>query len=93
MKRILLACGSGLASSTVARARLERFLDEEGYRGEYAIDQCKVAEAPALSASYDFLVATVMAPQHLQCPYVNGVPFLLGEDMGRVQDEVRALMG
>lgn len=93
MKRILLACGSGLATSTAVRARLERFLDSHGYAGAYAIKQCKIAEAPRLSAGYDFLVATMMAPQHLECPYVNGVPFLLGEDMEASERAVLALMG
>ncbi len=93
MKRILLACGSGFATSTAVRARLERLLDSHGYEGTYTIHQCKIAEAPRLSAGFDFLVATMMAPQHLECPYVNGVPFLLGENMGPSERAVLALMG
>ncbi len=35
----------------------------------------------------------MMAPQHLECPYVNGVPFLLGENMAASERAVLALMG
>lgn len=92
MKRILLACGSGFATSTAARTRLERLLNEHGYEGRYEIHQCKIAEAARLSDSFDFLVATMMAPQHLGCPYVNGIPFLLGENMGPSERQVLQLM-
>ena len=48
--------------------------------------------AARLSDSFDFLVATMMAPQHLGCPYVNGIPFLLGENMGPSERQVLQLM-
>ena len=34
----------------------------------------------------------MMAPQHLGCPYVNGIPFLLGENMGPSERQVLQLM-
>ncbi len=82
MKRILLACGSGFATSTAARTRLERLLNEHGYEGRYEIHQCKIAEAARLSDSFAFL----------GCPYVNGIPFLLGENMGPSERQVLQLM-
>ena len=55
MKNILLACGSGIATSTVVHKKIADILDENGFQGQYKITQCKVSEAPAKSASYDFL--------------------------------------
>ena len=56
MKNILLACGSGIATSTVVHKKIADILDENGFQGQYKITQCKVSEAPAKSASYDFLI-------------------------------------
>ena len=78
MKKILLACGSGICTSTAVRKKVEALLDEAGYEGQYTVTQCKVSEAPAKSPNFDFLIATTMAPAGLQCPYINGVPFLTG---------------
>lgn len=78
MKNILLACGSGIATSTVVHKKIADILDENGFQGQYKITQCKVSEAPAKSANYDFLIATTMPPKGLECDFVSGVCFLTG---------------
>ena len=44
MKRIIIACGSGVATSTVANQKVSAYLDEHGYSGKYQIEQCQVSE-------------------------------------------------
>lgn len=78
MKSILLACGSGICTSTAVNAKITKILDDNGYKGKYKITQCKVAEAAAMSVNYDFLIATTMAPKEIKCPFVSGVCFLTG---------------
>lgn len=78
MKNILLACGSGICTSTAVRAKIEKILDEKGFAGQYKITQCKVAESPAMSVNYDFLIATTLAPTEIKCPFVSGICFLTG---------------
>ena len=41
MKRIIIACGSGVATSTVANQKVSAYLDEHGYSGKYQIEQCQ----------------------------------------------------
>ena len=77
-KRIMFACGSGICTSTAVRKKVEAMLDENGFKGQYEITQFKISECPAQSVNYDFLVATTMAPNGLKCPYVNGIPYLIG---------------
>ena len=36
-KRILIACGSGIVTSTIARKKVESLLDAHGYKGRYEI--------------------------------------------------------
>lgn len=92
VKRILMACGSGICTSTAVRKTIEEFLDEKGYKGRYEITQCRVSEAPEKSADSDFLVATTTAPSGLKCDYVNGVPFLMNFGTEAPKQEILRLM-
>lgn len=92
MKNILLACGSGIATSTAVHGKLSKILDEKGYKGKYKITQCKISEAPNKSSQYDFLIATTMAPKGLKCPYIKGVSFLTGINNQKTIDEILDLM-
>lgn len=92
MKNILLACGSGIATSTAVNAKISNILDEKGYKGKYKITQCKISEATGKSSNYDFLIATTMAPKDLHCPFVPGVCFLTGVNMQKSIDMIVELM-
>ena len=91
-KRILLSCGSGIVTSTIARKKVEELLDSHGYKGQYEITQVPLASAPAQSRNYDFIVATSSAPTELHCPYVNGVPYLMGVGTEASDAEILRLM-
>jgi PTS system galactitol-specific IIB component len=91
-KRILLSCGSGIVTSTIARKKVEELLDSHGYKGQYEITQVPLAAAPGQSHNYDFIVATSIAPTELHCPYVNGVPYLMGIGTEASDAEILRLM-
>ena len=56
MKRILVACGNGIATSTVVATKMRQFLEENGQ--QVTITQCKLMEVPSKVADYDLLVTT-----------------------------------
>ncbi|MEX2784638.1 PTS sugar transporter subunit IIB [Streptococcus sp. H49] len=56
MKKILVACGNGIATSTVVAAKIRDFLEEHGE--QTTITQCKLMEVPSKVADYDLLVTT-----------------------------------
>lgn len=76
MKKIVVACGSGIATSTAVEAKVKDLLDNNGLSGQYTITKCAIGEAPSKCADADLLVATTAAPAGISCPYVSGVPFL-----------------
>jgi len=92
MKRILLACGSGVCTSTAARIKVEKILDANGYKGQYKVDQCKIAEVPSKSANFDFVIATTMKPDGVKVPFLNGICFLTGVGVDKVTKEILELM-
>jgi PTS system galactitol-specific IIB component len=91
-KRILLSCGSGIVTSTLARKKVEELLDSHGYKGQYEITQVPLASAPEKSRDYDFIVATSLAPTELHCPYVNGMPYLMGVGVDVPNQQILELM-
>ncbi|MGI6229691.1 MAG: PTS sugar transporter subunit IIB [Tractidigestivibacter sp.] len=89
MKQIILACGSGIATSTAVAAKIKDLLDSNGYAGDYNIKQCSIAEAVPASATADLVIATTVKPDGLKCPFISGIPFLTG--IGRAQAEQQVL--
>ena len=92
MKNILLACGSGIVTSTHAANKLSTELDKRGYAGKYKITQCRVSEIVAKSTLFDFCVATAQSPADAKCPVIGGVPFLTGIGVDAVMEKVIAEM-
>lgn len=79
MKRILLVCGTGVATSTVVKKRVEEILDARGFKGQYSITQGKVAEVSGQSGNYDFCISTVMFDKkQCKCPLIIGTQLLIG---------------
>lgn len=85
MKKIVVACGSGVATSTAVNSKIKDLLDSNGFAGTYHIVQCAIAEAPSQCDDADLLVATTVPPADLKCDFVSGLPFLTG--MGRADAE------
>ena len=86
MKKIVLACGAGAATSTLVAQKVATLLDANGYAGKYEIVQCAISEAKDYcDEGADLLIA----PEALPCPYVSGVPFMTG--MNRVAAEKAVL--
>ncbi|MDD4371486.1 MAG: PTS sugar transporter subunit IIB [Anaerostipes sp.] len=88
MKKILIACGSGVCTSTVANQKITEFLNSNGYEGQFKMEQCKVAEIVAKSENYDFCIATTTAPKDAKCPVLAGLPLLTGMGMDKLQEDV-----
>ena len=92
MKNILLACGSGIVTSTHAANKLSTELNKRGYEGKYKITQCRVSETAAKSTLFDFCVATAQVPPDVKCPVFHGVPFLTGIGVDAVMEKIIAEM-
>lgn len=88
MKTIVLACGSGIATSTAVAKKVADLLDANGMQGQYKIIQCAIAEAPSRCEDADLLVSTTVAPQGIACPYVSGVPFLTGVGKAAAEQQI-----
>ena len=92
MKSIVLACGSGVATSTAVANKISKLLDDNGYSGQYKITLCSIQEAKSKCANADMLIATTVIPDDIPCPAINGVPFLLGVGTEAAEKQILDLM-
>lgn len=93
MKKILLCCGSGIATSTAAASRLKDKLEARGFAGQFTTTQCKVNEVASKAADYDVIVSTAVVSQDFGKPVVQGITFLTGIGVDKTVDEIVEKLG
>ena len=75
-KRILVACGTAIATSTVVAKAIEEGLAERGMK--VITRQCKAAEVKGLAHDADLIVTTTPVPKDLEVPVIQTLAFLTG---------------
>ena len=75
-KRILVACGTGIATSTVVAKAIEEALKERGT--DVITRQCKAVEVRSLVDQADLIVTTTQLPSNLGVPVIHTLAFLTG---------------
>ena len=75
-KKIMVACGTGIATSTVVVNNLGNLLKEKGINVD--IQQCKVSELPYKTDKVDLIVTTTAYTSKNNIPVVVAVSFLTG---------------
>jgi PTS system galactitol-specific IIB component len=88
IKSILVSCGAGVVTSTLAATRLSKLLDEKGYKGRYKFTQYKIAELASKESDFDIIVHTTIVPGFLKTPCVNALPLVTGIGMEKVANQV-----
>jgi PTS system galactitol-specific IIB component len=89
-KRILVACGTAIATSTVVAKAVEEALKERGI--EVITKQCRASEVAKLVKGMDLVLTTTPLPGNLGVPVIQTLAFLTG--IGKeaaIQQIVRAL--
>ena len=88
--KAIIACGSGIATSTMARTKLEKGFEKRNIPIE--IYQCKIGELEGMAKTHkpNFVIHTVVLPEglHFDCPTFSGVPFLTGVGLSKLFDDI-----
>ncbi|MGP4106013.1 PTS sugar transporter subunit IIB [Virgibacillus sp. L01] len=75
-KQVLVACGAGIATSTVVNGAIEEMEKEHGLSLD--IRQIKIAEVNSYIDTADLLVTTAMTKKEYPFPVINARSFLTG---------------
>lgn len=77
MKRVLFACGNGVATSTMVRSKVEDFLSDNGV--SIKSHQCKVQEVTAIADEYDLVVTSgKFKASEINTPCIMAINLLTG---------------
>lgn len=86
MKKILVACGNGIATSTVVASKIKDYANENGY--DVNIDKTKLLEVRSKGDNYDLVVTTGNFDGQLSVPIVKGMSLLTGIGQEETLEEI-----
>jgi galactitol PTS system EIIB component len=93
MKRGLIVCGTGIATSTIVIEKLKRWLQTEGLKDQIELHQGKISESLTKQQDYDFIVSTTIVPDEMIDTVINGVPLLTGIEENVVFEQIKNHIG
>lgn len=90
MKKLLIMCGSGIATSTVVVTKVKDWLSQNGYEDDVKIYQSKVAEEVNRIDDYDVVISTTVVPDDIKDKVIMGLPLLTGMGVDAIWEQLRA---
>lgn len=84
--KILVACGAGIATSTVVTDRVERLIKEHQIDAE--VKQIKIAEAASLQNQADLIVSTTILPTTYKIPAIIATAYISGINEDALDEEI-----
>lgn len=87
-KRVLVACGTAIATATVVAQKVRDIAKEAGI--PVSVTQCKASEVRGRAMVFKphIIVATTTVPTDLGIPVIKGVAFLSGIGMEGVKAQI-----
>lgn len=76
MKRVLVACGNGIATSTVVATKIREAAEEKNI--PVTVNQCKLMEAESMASDYDLLVTSGQFGGTVPVPVIVAMSLLTG---------------
>lgn len=93
MKKLLVICGAGHATSTVAVSKISKWLEEENLTKEVKIYQSKIADELNRMDEYDAVVSTTIVPDSIKVKVISGLGLLTGVGADKVYEEIKERLG
>lgn len=84
--RVLVACGAGIATSTVVMQKLEELFDVNNIKVQ--LIQIKIAEAASRQKDADMLVSTSLLPTKYQIPAIVAMGYLTGVGKDKLDSRI-----
>ncbi|APF23276.1 PTS sugar transporter subunit IIB [Clostridium butyricum] len=85
-KLVLVACGTGIATSTVVCKKVEDLIKANNLNAR--IIQCKISEVPGYEDEADLLVTTTISSSNYKIPVIKAVNYLTNINPDKVDKEI-----
>ncbi|HLR62538.1 MAG TPA: PTS galactitol transporter subunit IIB [Lentibacillus sp.] len=90
MKKILVICGTGIATSTIIIEKVKAWLEKEQLNEQVELHQGNVHDAINKGNEYDFMISATFVPGGLQEKAIDGVPLLAGTGETEVYESIKS---
>jgi len=90
LKTVIVACGAGVATSTILSSAITNLLKEEKIK--YRIIQCSLNEVRMYAKEGDLIVTSMPLKQSYSIPTVLGISFLTGMGEDETKKEILAYL-
>lgn len=88
--KVMVACGSGVATSTIAQEKVKKIAQEAGV--QVKILKGTIAEVPTKQADVDLVLTTANYRKPLEKPYMSVFGLVSGVGADKVRKELAALL-
>lgn len=86
MKKILVACGAGIATSTVVTNKVEELIKDHNIQA--TVEQCKIAEVKSKQSDADLIVSTTILPTTYDIPAIVATSYITGIGMDKLDQKI-----
>lgn len=85
-KRLLIACGAGIATSTIVVKKVEELVKKHNL--DVDIKQIQISEAASLQSEADLIVSTTMLPTTYNIPAIIATSYITGFGEEELEEEI-----
>jgi galactitol PTS system EIIB component len=89
MKKLLIMCGTGIATSTVVVGKVNNWLKENNLDRSVKVYQSKISEELSRIDEYDIVISTTLVPDNIKGRVIDGVPLLTGINVNTMYDRLK----
>lgn len=83
---VLVACGAGIATSTVVCQKVENLIKDNNINAE--VIQCKIAEVKSKQEGADLIVSTTILPTTYDIPAIIATSYITGIGMDKLDQKI-----
>lgn len=83
---VLVACGAGIATSTVVCQKVENLIKDNNINAE--VVQCKIAEVKSKQEGADLIVSTTILPTTYDIPAIIATAYITGIGMDKLDQKI-----
>ena len=86
MKKVIIACGAGLATSSMVKEKVESLLKQNGIN--FKTIQCSLNEVENYDAEADLIITTMKVRKKYKAPVISGSAYLTGINEDAVTHQI-----
>lgn len=89
MKKIIVACGSGVATSQTVASKVNSLLEDRGLSCKAEVEAVDIKSIDMYIKTADiYICITPFDPEEFNIPSFSGIPFLTGIGLNEIMDTI-----